>query len=250
MVPADYRARLLDLVLPALQREAAIIACWEGGARATGRADQFSDVDLVIVAPLAGADNVFATLEGALETLAPISHRWHVEPPGFPGTRQRFYFLANAPRFFALDVVIVEPDGAAQFLERERHGEPQVFFDRSGTIHALPLDRAALARRHEQRTNQLRTSLPVFQMLVDKELARGRPLEAYGFYLVLLRGLVETLGMQHRPDRFDFGWRYVERELPPAARERLRHYAFIADDATLASRARELAAELQQLLER
>jgi hypothetical protein len=67
---------------------------------------------------------------------------------------------------------------------------------------------------------------------------------------VLLRGLLETLGMQHRPDRFDFGWRYVERELPPAARERLRHYAFIADDATLALRARELAAELQQLLER
>jgi hypothetical protein len=246
---AEYRERLLGLVLPALQREAAVVACWEGGARATGRADPFSDIDLVIVAPLAAADLVFAVLESAVEMLAPISHRWHLAPPPFSGTRQRFYFLANAPRFFALDVVIVEPASAAQFLERERHGEPQVFFDRGGTIRAEPLDRATLTQRRNQRLEQLRASLPVFQMLLDKELARGRPLEAYGFYLVLLRGLLEALGIQHRPDRFDFGWRYVERELPPAARERLRHYAFIADDATLALRARELAAELQQLLE-
>jgi hypothetical protein len=85
-------------------------------------------------------------------------------------------------------------------------------------------------------------------MLVDKELARGRPLEALGFYQALLRALLEVLGMEHRPERFDFGWRYVETQLPEDARNLLAHYAFVADEAALRERAPGLADELQRRL--
>ena len=192
-----------------------VAGCWEGGSAATGRLDEFSDIDLVIVAPLETADAIFAAIEASdCRRSGEMSHRWHVDPPPFRETAQRFYFLAGAPRFFAIDCVIVTASGAAQFLERERHGVPQVAFDRTGQIAALPLDRPALEARRSHRLAQLRGAVPVFQMLVEKELARGHPLEAFGFHQVLLRALIELLGMQYRPDRFDYGWRYVETELP------------------------------------
>ena len=144
--------------------------------------------------------------------------------------------------------MVVTESAVAQFLERERHGQPLVYFDRTSRIRAHPLDRDALARRRAKRLEQLRGAVPVYTMLVDKELARGRPLEALGSYQALLRALIEVLGIRHRPERFDFGWRYVETQLPDDARALLAHYAFIADPATLRERAPELSAELARRL--
>ncbi len=134
-------------------------------------------------------------------------------------------------------------------MERERHGDPQVQFDRSAKIAALPLDRPALDARWFHRLAQLRGAVPVFRMLLAKELARGHPLEAFGFHQVLLRALIELLGMRYRPDRFDFGWRYVETELPEPAQRLIERYAFIADAGALRQLSSELAEELMRQLE-
>ena len=86
-------------------------------------------------------------------------------------------------------------------------------------------------------------------MLVQKELARGHPLEAFGFHQVLLRALIELLGMQYRPDRFDYGWRYVETELPEDARQLIKRYAFVGDADALPRLSSELGEELAHRLE-
>ena len=85
-------------------------------------------------------------------------------------------------------------------------------------------------------------------MLVAKELARGHALEAYGFYQALVRALIELLGIRHRPDRFDFGWRYVERELPESAQALIARHAFFAGAAALAVLAASLEREINELL--
>jgi hypothetical protein len=206
-------------------------------------------MDLVIVAPLDAADAIFTDVEAAISEVDAIVHRWHLDPPPFSDTAQRFYFLANAPRFFAVDCVIVTEAGASQFLERERHGEPQVLFDRSGKIAALPLDRTALSVRRNRRLGQLRGAVPVYLTLIEKELARGHPLEAFGFYQAVLRALIELLGIRYRPDRFDYGWRYVESELPEHARRLIKQYAFVADADKLQHLSSELGAEMTRQLE-
>ncbi len=249
MTPQAYRQQVRDSIVSALRLRHDIAGCWEGGSAATGRVDEFSDIDLVVVTPLDAADAVFADVEATISKGGEITHRWHVEPPPFPDSAQRFYFLAGAPRFFAVDCVIVPESGAAQLLERERHGDPQVQFDRSGKIAALPLDRNALDARRSRRVAQLRGAVPIFRMLVEKELARDHPLEAFGFYQVLLRALIELLGMQYRPDRFDFGWRYVETELPEHAQRLLDRYAFVADAGALRQLSSELGEELMRRLE-
>ena len=244
---ANYRRTIIEAVIAHLLPVTAVRACFEGGSAATGRLDAFSDIDLVIVAPLPSADAAFDAVESALSPHS-IVHTWRVEPPSFPQTAQRFYFLADAPRFFAVDCVVASESGVEAFLERERHGDPLVYFDRTSRIRARAVDRTALAERRVKRWGQLRGSVPVIAMLVEKELARGRPLEALGFYQGLLRALLEVLGIEHRPDRFDFSWRYVETQLPEDARALIARYAFVADEQALRERAPQLADELRRRL--
>ena len=244
---ASYRRTIIEAVIARLLPVTAARACFEGGSAATGRLDAFSDIDLVIVAPLSSADAAFDAVESALWPHS-IAHTWRVDPPSFPQTAQRFYFLADAPRFFAVDCVVASESGVEAFLERERHGDPLVYFDRTAKIRARAVDRTALSERRMKRWGQLRGSVPVIAMLVDKELARGRPLEALGFYQGLLRALLEVLGIEHRPDRFDFNWRYVETQFPEDARALLARYAFVADEQALRERAPQLAEELRRRL--
>ncbi|HQR21384.1 MAG TPA: hypothetical protein PKV98_10970 [Burkholderiaceae bacterium] len=246
--PAGYRQRLFTAVVDALRDDEAIRAVGEGGAAARGRADAYSDLDLVIVAPLAHADAVFGRVESAIAAVARITHRWCVEPPGFANMAQCFYFLDGAPRYFAVDCSILTPEGVVPFTERERHGEAVVGFDREGVLRPRDADAALLARRRAQRLAQLQGASPVYSMLVAKELARGHALEAYGFYQVLLRALIELLGMQHRPDRFDFNWRYVDRELPAAAQALIARHAFVAGEEALSGLTESLSREIAALL--
>jgi hypothetical protein len=134
------------------------------------------------------------------------------------------------------------------FLERERHGEPIVWLDRRGTIMARPVDEAAMTMRRRHRLDQVRGMVPVYAMLVDKELARGHPLEALGFYQVLVKVLIELLGIRHRPERFDFGWRYVERELPADAQASIARHAYVGDADALASSRRSVVRAIDSLL--
>jgi hypothetical protein len=244
MNAANYRRRVIEAVVARLLALPSVRACFEGGSAATGRVDDFSDIDLMIVAPLHEADSAFGEVEKALALVGVITHRWTVDPPPFHETAQRVYCMAGAPPFFAVDCVVVAERAVGQFLETERHGEPLVYFDRTGTVRPRPADQATLAARRAKRWRQLRGAVPVYAMLVQKELTRGRPLEAFGFYQALLRALLEVLGVEHRPDRFDFGWRYVETQLPDEAKQRVSHYSFVPDASALGARAAELANEL------
>ncbi|HTN50094.1 MAG TPA: hypothetical protein VMK32_11740 [Burkholderiaceae bacterium] len=245
---AEYRERLAAIIAAALQRHPRVRAIGEGGAAARGRADAYSDLDLFIVAPLEDAKDVFAKVEAAIATVTTITHTWSVDPPGFPDLAQRFYVVKDAPRFFAVDCCVVSESGLSPFLERERHGTFVAWSDPAKLFTPRRADRTALAQRRRQRLAQLRGAIPVHSMLVEKELARGHTLEAMGFYQALLRFLIELLGMRHRPERFDFGWRYVDRELPDAARALITRHGFVSDGAALRRQLRSLVSELDAQL--
>jgi hypothetical protein len=235
-----FRARVLAAVEPALRGLEAVSACYEGGAAATGRLDRFSDIDLVIVAPAATHEAVFAAVEPALHAVAPIEHMWRVDPCPFPHMSQRFYLLAGASPFFAVDCAVLDAAGLPSLLEHERHGEARVYFDRAGVVTPRSIDRAAHDLRLRHRRGQIGQSLPVYTLLARKELARGRPLEAHGFYQALVRALTELIGMRHRPDRFDFGLRYVHSDLPADARAVLARLLFVDGPDALAQRIDEV----------
>lgn len=234
--PAAYRQRIFAAVVPALEADDRVRACWEGGSVAMGRADVFSDIDLYAVADTPHHEAVLDNFERALAGVARISHAWCVSPSSFADVTQRIYLLADAPRFFAVDCAVLPAQATVQFLERERHGEPRICFDRDQRVVAPPLDRERHAVRLRQRLAQIRAAWPVYRMIVEKELARGRALDAIGFYFNgLLRPLVELAGMRHRPERFDYGWRYLHHDLPPDLQQTLQGFAFVAGPEQLSA---------------
>jgi len=232
--PRAFRARIFAAVLPVLQSDPTVRGVWEGGSVATGRADDFSDIDLCVIAESARHESVLDALERALGEAAAIAHVWRVDPQSFAGVTQRIYLLHDAPPFFAVDCALLTPAGTTQFLERERHGEPRVLLDRDGTIAARPLNHAAHATRMRQRLAQIRAAWPVYRTIVEKELTRGRALDAIGFYLNgLMRPLIELAGMRHRPERYDYGWRYLHADLPVDLQRDLERLAYVDGPATL-----------------
>jgi len=257
--PARYRARVLDALIEALRAfggDARLHAAFEGGSVATGRADAYSDIDLCVVADSSLNEVLFAAIETALQAIAPFDHVWTVADPPWPGFAQKFYLLSGAPRFFAVDCSLMEPATGLQFLEVERHGTPSVLLDPHGWITPRSLDRTGHDARRLRRLAQNRAAWPVYRMLVEKEIARGRALDAFGFYQALLRMLVEAAGLLHRPDRFDFGWRYLHHDLPPALQQQLQSLAYVGRLDDLLSRLpqadalhRALHAELQPALD-
>jgi hypothetical protein len=237
--PVAYRGRVLDALVAALRGFAddpGFHAAFEGGSAATGRLDAYSDIDLCVVAEASLNEALFTAVEAALRTIAPIGHVWEVTDPPWPGFAQKFYLLDGAPRFFALDCSLMLPATGAQFLEVERHGAARVLLDPRQWAKPHPLDRAAHAARLRRRRAQNLAAWPVYRLLVEKELARGRPLDAFGFYQALLRMLVEAAGLLHRPDRFDYGWRYLHHDLPAPLQTQLEQLAYVGRLDDLAAR--------------
>ena len=68
MTPNTYRRQVKDAIVSVLRARNDVAGWWEGGSAATGRVDEFSDIDLMIVASLDVADAIFTAVEDAIST--------------------------------------------------------------------------------------------------------------------------------------------------------------------------------------
>lgn len=216
------RAALVRVVLDAVRDRPDVLAAWEGGSAAWGRADAWSDADLQLLA----ADDepatiraIFGAVEAALDAAGGVRGRFVVPEPAWHGHSQRFYHVADAGPYVMLDLVVVHPSVAERFLAPEQHGRAIVHLDRGApdAPHAAPppFDAAAHRARLRAAYDDAVARFALFQPLVTKEILRRRFIDAVSFYHGLtLRPLVTLLGIRHRPLRFDFGGRYLHVDLP------------------------------------
>jgi predicted nucleotidyltransferase len=214
-------------------------AAWLGGSDAFGTADELSDVDLSLEVEEGAVARVFAAIEEAADARGGIAACWRVPEPAWHGHSQRFYRLEDAPETLLLDVAVMERGRPGmRFLEREQHGEPVVLFDRDGTIASEALDREANAAKMRDRLEQLAARAAIFGSFPDKEARRGRALDALAFWQsMIVAPLVEVLRMRWCPERFTFGMRYLDRDLPREVHARLVELAYVRDLADLRAQA-------------
>ncbi len=213
------RAVIITTLHRALESLPEALAAFLGGSDATGRTDEHSDIDLVAVVDDGAVEAAFAAIHAALEELSPLLHRWRLADPTWHGHSQEFVSLRDADPAHFVDLVVQTPSGGERFLEVERHGHALVLFDRAGVLAPMPLDRAALHTRIDERVAVLRERFPLFQTLVTRAVRRGFVAEAAVAYQDhTYRPLIELLRIRHCPDRFDYGARYLDRDLPPALR--------------------------------
>ena len=227
----DFRAQIIRSVCLALERLPAVVAGWEGGSAAFGAAAEYSDIDLTfLVAPESSTDGVFEAAEAALGQIRGIASCYR-EPSGpFVGLTQRYYQFVGAGAYMLLDLCLMRSDAPDHFLEVERHGEVLPLFDKGDWLRPRPIDAAALNARIDKRRRQLEIWFPMSQNFIRKSILRDQPVEATARYLAYtLRPLAELLRMRDCPMRWDFGMRYLDRDLAPEAYARFKGLVFIHD---------------------
>jgi hypothetical protein len=221
------RQEIIHHITPLLQKTPFIRGMWLGGSDATHRTDEWSDIDLYLISDDAHVEDTFAELHEALEMLSPISNRYRLPKPTWHGHEQEFLALRDANPFAQLDIVVLAKSNPDRFLERERHGIALVLFDKDGLVVPPLFDRERHWAKLRNRLETVRAQFEFGQGAVRRAVLRGMGAEAMQSYQNLsLRPLVELLRMRYCPDRFDYGIRYIDRDLPPHLRDTIERLAF------------------------
>lgn len=243
------RTRIQETLLQALEPIPEVLAFWEAGSRATGRYDQYSDLDLQLLVADGTVETARAAVEAALLSIAPFEKRWEVPAPTFHGNWQCFYHLQGTDPLLLVDLCIIERKAPNRFLEPEIHGIPTVFFDKTGEIIPTPTDAAAHAEKIRKRLPLLAEPMELFHPFVEKELRRGREVDAFMFYQAyVLSRLVEALRMRYAPWRYNFGPRYLQYDLPADIYAKVRSFYFMASGDDLQAKKAEALALLRETL--
>ena len=218
------RDRISKAVTEALRPLPAVFAGWEGGSAAFGAVDAYSDIDLeYLVADDASFERLYASVARAIETVSPIIAT-HTPLKG------RYYKLKDGGDFLLVDVVFHRVGDPDHCLDIERHGERVPLFDNGNWLRPRPVDQGALGTQREKRYQELRTWFPMSQVFVRKAILRGQHVEAVNaFWACTLKPLAELLRMRYCPVRWDFGVRYLDRDLPPAVYEQVCDLALVRD---------------------
>ena len=227
-----YKKQILKTILDAIQPRPDVLAAWEGGSAATGTVDQFSDIDLCILSK-APIQSVIETVQAALEKYHVI-HTWQTAKSFWgDGMAQRIIVLKDAPKYFFIDVGVFDanhPQLVKDFLEVERHGQPIILFDKTGTVKSGHTDAVALFDKQMIRAEELKRGFVIFKTLVQKEIERGNRIDALGFYQTGLLGpAIEVLGMLRRPFKYDFGMRYIHKSFPKDEQTLIEELSYVSN---------------------
>jgi hypothetical protein len=237
------RRRIIKAMVDGLQPLAYVLAGWEGGSVAFGREDELSDIDLNFLLNDAGPTELFyAAVESALKTLSPIV-AMHPQPPG------RYFKLRDSDDFLLVDVCIFRPEDLTECLDAERHGKARPLFDKGAWLQRELSNNASTAANRARRLEAHKAWFSISQGFVRKAILRDQHVEALASYWgYTLKPLVELLRMKYCPPRWDFGMRYLERDLPAPIYSELRRLLFVADPEDLAGHLAEATAWAERLL--
>lgn len=240
---STVRDRITDALCIALQPLPNVLAGWEGGSAAFDLVDEYSDIDLnFLLDDAALVDPFYALVESALETVSPIA-AVHFEPPG------RYFKLMDAGEFLLVDVCVFQTGDLSECLDIERHGRIRPLFDKGQWLSGDTSGAVSQVASRAERRDDLEAWFSVSQNFVRKAIIRGHEVEALAaFWGYTLKPLVELLRMRYCPTRWDFGMRYLQRDLPGPVYDELRDIMFVGESDDLAEHLAKAIAWGEKLL--
>jgi hypothetical protein len=216
------RSIITGKIREAFENDRQVLALWEGGSASFGRADQYSDIDLQMMVKDDYTTQAAQKLEQVLLGISPIQDRYLIPQPSWHGHWQEFYRLRDADPMLLVDFVIMKESSTDLLTQPEIHGQPIIYFDRTGRVGKEFMDRVKHEEGIRQRIARMEGITNIFHLFVDKEIKRGHQLDALSFYQSMILGpLVESLRMLHDPNRYNFGPRYLVHYLPKESYEKL-----------------------------
>ena len=220
----SLREQISGVVCEALEPLPDVLAGWEGGSVAFGAVDSYSDIDLFfLVNDNSSFDELYATVAASLRGLSPIT-ACHDVGVG------RYYQLKAAGEYLMVDLCLVRVSAPDRYLDVERHGRVRPLFDKGEWLRPRSPDLATVANKREERRRDLQEWFVASQKFVNKAIRRGHQAEALaGYWAYTLKPLAELVRMRYSPARWDFGMRYMDRDLPPATYQKFCDLMFVRD---------------------
>lgn len=198
-----------------LESDSTIVAAWEGGSKATGFEDEFSDLDLAIVVEDEALESVMSKVNDFLETQYGIQALYRIPEPAWHGFSQLFIQLKDTHPLFYLDLAFIKKSQPNKLTESDRHGQAYVYFDKEQLYDPTPSSTSEIEKRAKQFYHMATASSFLLRLEIKKQLARKRLLEAYPMVLGFVqRNLAILWNLKYRPQKVDFGLRYGYRDYP------------------------------------
>lgn len=217
-----------------LQDKDFIQAVWEGGSAATGFLDEYSDLDLMIIADDDKIESVFLLIDDFLLTNYGIERKFRVPEPCWHGMSQCYYILEKSPEFFFFDMAVQKLSAEEKFMEKDRHGDAQVWFDKKNIINSEPTPEDVVVKKGSRAFKNVTNSFFLMPIDVKKQVLRGRFVDALESYFRGCFGRLSVLlNLKYRPEKFDFNLRYSYRVYPHDVNEKLKDLMLVKNEEDL-----------------
>jgi predicted nucleotidyltransferase len=220
-----------------LVRCKSVLAMWEAGSAAFDRIDDYSDLDIGILSKKGSNEEIWLIVDRAFEELGGVTLRWNEPSPVFSGMDKRIFRPREAKQWFQVDIGLFPDTATELYNQPERHGRILVVFDHANRMAPPLWDEDANRRRMGEALHQNLMKWQAYYGWFRKELARGRAVDAFVAHLYLtVIPLLTVLNMRYRPNRWDFGFRYLKEELPPDVVKIVERLCYMADPIVMEAR--------------
>jgi tetratricopeptide (TPR) repeat protein len=223
------RTAIIAALQEQFERIPEVGAMWLEGADAAGRVDEYSDIDVCCAVQAGFIPLVEAEARAALVRLGALDLATLLQDE--PAQRHIVLHLQDSSPYLLIDLCLYVGCGS-DFTEGDEIEKPLVLFDRAGAIRYHPQAERLGDLRRDERLHALQ-EIVAQASRIDKYLARGEFLEAFGYYeKFLLAPLIEVLCMRYTPLHADYGIVHISRHLPADVRllvERLYQVGSLAD---------------------
>ncbi len=226
--PLEQRTRLLAYIQAFLEPLPHVHALWLEGADARNKIDEFSDLDIWLDVEDGQEEIVLKQIGQYLNELSPLNLVYK-KPDFHPQIKQCFFNLANTSEFLIIDVCI-----QSHSREFEFNSEPvKVIFDKSNVIRFAQSSGKVDAL---EQAKAIQSQVMLYRIWVLKALNRGHWLEAISYYSeCILEPLARVLRLRYTPEKFEYGFKHFDQDLPDDVVTRLRTLVHIDSGERLES---------------
>jgi hypothetical protein len=191
-----------------------ITAAWEGGSTSTGYDDEYSDLDMYLVTKEGNEEQVLIEIVKFIEFTFGIEKKFRMPEPSPHGFKQVFVKTINTPELFYIDFVVMNEEVEDKFVSIDRHGNPNIWVD-SFKVDTSP--------RSIEQMNAMCNAIYdstvardfILILELKKQIKRELFSEIFPLYLSFIsRCIVSLLNIKYRPEKADFGMRYIYRDYP------------------------------------
>jgi nucleotidyltransferase-like protein len=234
---ADAPRALLRRILDGTRENPALIGLAAGGSFRSGKMDDFSDLDLVVVVDPAAEEDVRASRVAIAASLGPLLASFTGEHVGEP----RLLVCLYGPPTVHVDLKFVTPDELAVRVE-----DPIVLWDRGGRVRNALAEGAAIWP--EPDPQWIEDRFWVWVHYAATKIGRGELFEALDFTAFLRLQVLGPLALREASAP-PSGVRRLERDAPARARQ-MRETVARYDARDLVSAVRAAVALYRELRDR